>query len=253
MELDRYLRFLGTARAGACIAVGNVLAGLVKRDFPDKVALVTGWYTLTLSAGAAGGAGFTVPLQLAPGGSIEAALAVWTAPARFVGILWLPQVVAARKRGKVEKLTVKGVWQDRLAWHVTLFMGLQCLRMARADITCSRIRSVDRRRDRIYVVDGAGRRMFDRPSSRCARKRPATDKRLFLRTRSRSALGADLDCLVVGDSAGNRPRRVDRGGAYSNRIADPRSSRSSPSFCYGAVHRYTLAAIGPQIVGFICS
>src|SRR3546814_1218862 len=37
------LLFLGTALAGACIAVGNVLLpGLVKRDFPDHTALQIG-------------------------------------------------------------------------------------------------------------------------------------------------------------------------------------------------------------------
>lgn len=118
--------FFGTALAGACIAVGNVLLpGLVKRDFPDKAALVTGWYTMALCAGAAGGAGLTVPLQKTLAGSTEGALALWAVPALLVGLLWLPQVMAARKRAKPERFVVKGMWRDRLAWHVTLFMGLQ--------------------------------------------------------------------------------------------------------------------------------
>ena len=51
------LLFLGTALAGAAIAVGNVLLpGLVKRDFPDRAALMTGCYTMALCAGAASAA-----------------------------------------------------------------------------------------------------------------------------------------------------------------------------------------------------
>mgnify|MGYP000612919358 FL=1 len=120
------LLFLGTALAGACIAVGNVLLpGLVKRDFPDKAALVTGWYTMALCAGAAAAAGLTIPLQEALGGSVNAALAVWALPALVVGFLWFPQVLATRKRAKGDSYVVRGMWRDRTAWHVTLFMGLQ--------------------------------------------------------------------------------------------------------------------------------
>ncbi|GAB2186069.1 CynX/NimT family MFS transporter [Roseibium sp. LAB1] len=120
------LLFFGTALAGACIAVGNVLLpGLVKRDFPDRAALVTGWYTMALCAGAAAGAGLTIPFEAALGGSIEGALAIWAVPALVVAVLWFPQVMATRKRARGATYAVKGMWGDRLAWHVTLFMGLQ--------------------------------------------------------------------------------------------------------------------------------
>jgi len=120
------LLFLGTAVAGACIAVGNVLLpGLVKRDFPDKAALLTGWYTMALCAGAAGGAGLTIPMQSVLDGSVSGALAVWALPALLVGFLWFPQVLATRNSAKRERFAVRGMWRDRLAWNVTLFMGLQ--------------------------------------------------------------------------------------------------------------------------------
>ncbi|ANH06321.1 MFS transporter [Shinella sp. HZN7] len=120
------LLFLGTALAGACIAVGNVLLpGLVKRDFPDKAALMTGWYTMALCAGAASAAGLTLPIEHMLGGSLDGALAVWALPALVVGFLWLPQVLAMRKQAARTGFRVEGLWRDRLAWQVTLFMGLQ--------------------------------------------------------------------------------------------------------------------------------
>ncbi|GAA4170989.1 CynX/NimT family MFS transporter [Shinella granuli] len=120
------LLFLGTALAGACIAVGNVLLpGLVKRDFPDKAALMTGWYTMALCAGAASAAGLTLPIEHMLGGSLDGALAVWALPALVVGFLWLPQVLATRKQAARTGFRVEGLWRDRLAWQVTLFMGLQ--------------------------------------------------------------------------------------------------------------------------------
>lgn len=118
--------FLGTALAGACIAIGNVLLpGLVKRDFPKNAALMTGLYTMALCAGAAGAAGLTLPLEDRLGGSVHGALAVWALPALIVGLLWLPQVLITGGQRARNRFRVEGLWRDRLAWNVTLFMGLQ--------------------------------------------------------------------------------------------------------------------------------
>ena len=120
------LLFLGTALAGACIAVGNVLLpGIVKRDFPDKAALLTGCYTMALCAGAAGGAGLTLPIERMLGGSVGGALAIWGAPAVIVALLWLPQVFLSKAQARRSGFKVVGLWTDRIAWQVTLFMGLQ--------------------------------------------------------------------------------------------------------------------------------
>lgn len=120
------LLFFGTALAGACIAIGNVLLpGLVKRDFADRAALMTGLYTMMLCAGAAGAAGLTLPLERAMGGSLEGALAAWALPAIVVGLLWLPQSLAHNAHAKAGRHRVSGLWKDPLAWQVTLFMGLQ--------------------------------------------------------------------------------------------------------------------------------
>ena len=120
------LLFVGTALAGACIAVGNVLLpGLVKRDFADRAALMTGFYTMALCAGAAGGAGLTLPIEKALGGSLNGALALWALPAMVVAVLWLPQVFSSKAEMTRSGFRVEGLWKDRLAWQVTLFMGLQ--------------------------------------------------------------------------------------------------------------------------------
>lgn len=120
------LLFLGTALAGASIAIGNVLLpGVVKRDFPDRAALMTGWYTMALCAGAAGAAGLTLPIKQSFGLSLGGALAVWALPALLAGLLWLPQVLSNRFQTAGVRPNVQGLWRNRLAWHVTLFMGLQ--------------------------------------------------------------------------------------------------------------------------------
>jgi CP family cyanate transporter-like MFS transporter len=120
------LLFLGTAIAGGCIAVGNVLLpGLVKRDFADKAALMTGFYTMALCASAASAAGLTLPAERLLGGSLDMALAIWALPAFITMLIWLPQALSAGRQARKAGFRVEGLWRDRLAWRVTLFMGLQ--------------------------------------------------------------------------------------------------------------------------------
>ncbi|MGN6550285.1 MAG: CynX/NimT family MFS transporter [Pararhizobium sp.] len=118
--------FLGTGIAGACIAVGNVLLpGLVKRDFSDRAALMTGLYTMALTGGAALGAGLTVPIEHWIGGGFPPALAAWALPAAVVAVVWLPQALSGGTRVRASGVTVTGLWRDPIAWQVTAFMGLQ--------------------------------------------------------------------------------------------------------------------------------
>ncbi|PWC31843.1 CynX/NimT family MFS transporter [Azospirillum sp. TSO22-1] len=111
--------------AGAGIGVvGALLPGLVKRDFPERAALMTGVYTMALCGGAALAAGSIVPLSHALGGW-PPALASWALPALVAAAVWLsglPDAGAHHAHGRWE---VRGLWRDPLAWQVTLFMGLQ--------------------------------------------------------------------------------------------------------------------------------
>lgn len=117
---------LGSIFAGGAIAVMNVLLpSLVKRDFPHRIPLMTGFYTMALCAGAALAAGATVPLRSALGGSWAAALASWSLPALLVLPLWAKQLPPRPNGESIGPVTVRGLWGDRLAWQVTLFMGLQ--------------------------------------------------------------------------------------------------------------------------------
>ena len=112
----------------ACCAIGVVnvlLPGIVKHDFPRRVALMTGLYTMALTAGAAAAAGATVPLVHALGGSWATALAFWAAPAALAAALWTPRLRGQAEGGGRTVLRVRGLWTDALAWQVTLFMGLQ--------------------------------------------------------------------------------------------------------------------------------
>ncbi|MBC2884701.1 CynX/NimT family MFS transporter [Ochrobactrum sp. CM-21-5] len=118
--------YIGATLAGAAIAMGNVLLpGVVKRDFPKTAAIMTGLYTMALCAGAASAAGFTIPIKNMLGGSWNLALAFWAVPALLMLALWLPQALRTKHNVAHSGFRLVGLWKDKLAWQVTLFMGLQ--------------------------------------------------------------------------------------------------------------------------------
>lgn len=120
--------FAGTAIAGGCIGVMNVLLpGLVKRDFPEHVGVLTGLYTMALSLGSAVAAGVTEPLRLFFDGDWQPALAFWLIPALIAAVIWLPQLRgrATHREATRSAAPRKGLHRDPLAWQVTLYMGLQ--------------------------------------------------------------------------------------------------------------------------------
>lgn len=123
------LLFIGTAVIGCGIALGNVLLpGLIKRDFSQHVAKMTGAYSLTMGGAAALGSAMVVPLALAGLGWRGALLTLMVFPllALFV---WLPQ----SRRQATAPLTGsgaihnRGIWRSALAWQVTLFLGINSL------------------------------------------------------------------------------------------------------------------------------
>lgn len=116
--------FAGTLVAGACIGIINVLLpGIVKRDFPGHADLMTGVYTMALCLGAALAAGATVPVQVASG-SWKIALAFWALPALLAAALWWP-FQRHPHVGIAGNAAAHSLLMDRLAWQVTLYMGLQ--------------------------------------------------------------------------------------------------------------------------------
>jgi CP family cyanate transporter-like MFS transporter len=111
--------FAGSVLAGASIGViGVLLPGIVKRDFPKQA------YTMALCLGAAMAAGSTVPLSEHFDNSWAMGLGFWVIPALAAALFWLPQT--GQKHGTHNvAYRVRGLLRDRLAWQVTLYMGLQ--------------------------------------------------------------------------------------------------------------------------------
>ncbi len=122
--------FLGAVTIGASIAVANVLMpGIVKKDFPRHVGLMTGLFTMALAGGPALATVLSVPLYHAFGDSWRLSLGFWALPAALGALVWLPlrhhDRPAPRLDIPVERRQIS--FRDPVALSVMAFMGIQSL------------------------------------------------------------------------------------------------------------------------------
>jgi CP family cyanate transporter-like MFS transporter len=128
------LLFPGSILALGSIAIMNVLlSSMIKRRWPERAGLLIGVYLTALATGAVIASLVSVPLFNGSGGSVKETLGLWGLPAVAAALIWITQLrypppsrrpgaQTARPRG-----AQVGVYRHRLAWQVTLFMGLQSL------------------------------------------------------------------------------------------------------------------------------
>src|SRR5262249_32047062 len=117
---------IGSVLAGVGIGIVNVLLpALIKKDFPNSAASMTGVYTMALAGGAALASGPTVPLRTLMADSWPWALAAWAVPVLAAMLVWLPRLHDAPEASAARRLPLQGIWRNGLAWQVTFFMGLQ--------------------------------------------------------------------------------------------------------------------------------
>ncbi|WP_238327433.1 CynX/NimT family MFS transporter [Paenibacillus gorillae] len=124
------LLMLGTMLFGMAIAVCNVLLpSLVKTAFPNQLGLITGFYTVAMNLCGALASGISVPLAHSIGLGWRGSLMIWAILAGTATILWLLRSkeaagaqasISAMKKGK-------SLWRNKLAWSITLYMGLQSM------------------------------------------------------------------------------------------------------------------------------
>ncbi len=124
--------YIGTFGIGVTIAVANVLMpGVVKKDFPERVALMTGLYTMMLSLGPSVGATLSIPLDHLLGGSWRGALGLFALPAAAALACWLPfrrhDLAPEGGGARTGPDRRRQLWRHPLAWSISFYMGLQSL------------------------------------------------------------------------------------------------------------------------------
>lgn len=153
-----WLLFIGTAFIGVAIGICNVLVpGLIKRDFPYKIGILTGIYTSSMNLWGAISSGIT-PFLADQSWGWRGSLGVWVILAASAAMLWifviwsgkttsiLNPVLETKTLHQVNtddatlvnfntktsvkantSVELKSMWKSALAWQITLFMGLQSL------------------------------------------------------------------------------------------------------------------------------
>ncbi|HJD44699.1 MAG TPA: MFS transporter [Candidatus Paenalcaligenes intestinipullorum] len=129
--------YLGTAVAAAGIAIGNVLLpSLVKRDFPQKIPLLTGFAAIAMGIGAALASATVVPLSHWWSWRWALFSVIWVAvmAALFHTLqqrqqrrLAQNQTAANRSAAQANTSAPKekiAAWRFSIAWQVTIFMGI---------------------------------------------------------------------------------------------------------------------------------
>ena len=153
-SFDVFGLFIGTAIIGLSISVGNVLIpSLIKHEIPERVGMMTGAYTLSMNLFGAMASGISIPVAAVLGW--PGSLRIWAVLSLLSIILWIPQIIhkkqemsvveepvdcnietklkeSMKKKNEiklVEEEVIKKVnlLKSPLAWHVTVYMGLQSM------------------------------------------------------------------------------------------------------------------------------
>ena len=129
--INTYVFFLTTFIIGVGITVGNVLLpGLVKKYYPEKLGLMTGFYAVVMNVGAAVAAGVSYPiLSTNIGGekfSTGLAVNIWL----VIAIINVFVYTAMSKNSSVSEVKdshekVHGYFKYSKMWTIMLSMGLQ--------------------------------------------------------------------------------------------------------------------------------
>jgi len=129
------LLWIGTVLIGVAIAMLNVLLpSLVKRDFPTRIGEVTGTYSAVQSSFAALAAGVAVPVAGMTALGWRLPLGMWAGLALIALGVLAPQLRrrtgasadgSSSSSGHHAVPQVRSPWRSAIAWHVTVFMGLQ--------------------------------------------------------------------------------------------------------------------------------
>lgn len=117
--------YFGTLIIGASMCFLGVLSPVViKRDFPHRVGLMMGLYTMLICLGPAFATATAVPLQHALGESWQMVLLFWALPALVAAVVFIPQLFRYDRPRGVATAHVRGLARDPLAWQVTGFFAL---------------------------------------------------------------------------------------------------------------------------------
>ena len=130
-HINTYVFFITTFIIGVGITIGNVLLpGLVKKYYPEKLGLMTGFYAVIMNVGAAVAAGISYPILSSNIGgkkfSTGLAVNIWI----IIAVINIFVYTAMLKNSSVSEVKdghekVHGYFKYTKLWTIMLSMGLQ--------------------------------------------------------------------------------------------------------------------------------
>lgn len=120
--------FVGTAIIGVGIAVGNVMIpSIIKSEFPLRIEMMTGIFTTSMYIFAGISSGISVPLSENMGLGWKNALVIWILLVVVTMLIWLSQWNLQLKSKNESKggSSEKNMYKSSIAWCVALYMGIQ--------------------------------------------------------------------------------------------------------------------------------
>ncbi|MGX7394572.1 MFS transporter [Carnobacterium mobile] len=85
--------YIGTAMLGLAISVCNVLLpSLIKREFPRKIGVMTGVYSISMNLFGAIASGISIPIMMKSGYGWQGALGIWGILSFLSIFFWMPQM-----------------------------------------------------------------------------------------------------------------------------------------------------------------
>ena len=128
-----YVVLMGTLLVGVGISVGNVLLpAVIKENMPLKIGIVTALYMCFQSTAATAGTGLSYPMAVSADLGWRAVLAMWAIPAALAAMAWIAftrrnegRRTVLRNRSETRISNGETPWKSKLAWFVTIIMGVQ--------------------------------------------------------------------------------------------------------------------------------
>ncbi|MEB7415191.1 MFS transporter [Mammaliicoccus sciuri] len=118
--------YVGTILIGVGIAFGNVLTpGIIKMNFPLRIGIMTGYYTVVMNIFGSASSYVTAPLVKHFNYNIAISL---ISIVTFIGIIiWSFQLNKHETVNSSQTTTNINVWKSPLSWQITLLMGGQSM------------------------------------------------------------------------------------------------------------------------------
>lgn len=118
---------IGSAVIGIAITIGNVLMpAFIKKKFPYKVGLVTGIYLVSMNLTSALAVGYSISIGQIGGLGWRGSIGIWAVLSLVAFFGWMPMVQKEKPApASAEASTILITWKSRLAWQISIFMGLQ--------------------------------------------------------------------------------------------------------------------------------